>query len=205
MKPPHDRSDATTAAPANLATTTDALPRFLRSIAEHVDVALVEEVHVFAPIRQGGKESGVAVIAVRQPAPLPEGGSAPDAPDDSWLSTDPPRTEDASGEMHPAADDDAESPYRDDEPPAAALDPPFAARSRASRPRLTVWRASYRWTLKGADRGKWEVDVVAEADAPMLAIDEVVRGVSKRANESSDAERMTGEQFRAALASAAES
>ena len=38
----------------------------------------------------------------------------------------------------------------------------------------SIHTARYRLTLKGADRGKWEVDVVAEADAPLDAVDAVV-------------------------------
>jgi hypothetical protein len=66
--------------------------------------------------------------------------------------------------------------------------------------RFTVHTARYRLTLKGPDRGKWEVDVVAEADAPLDAVDAVVRGVQRRAGEAADPERLTGDAFRAALA-----
>ncbi|HWJ21867.1 MAG TPA: hypothetical protein VNS52_05885, partial [Gemmatimonadaceae bacterium] len=55
-------------------------------------------------------------------------------------------------------------------------------------------------TLKGPDRGKWEVDVVEEADAPLVTVDAVVRGVQRRAGEGADAERFTAEQLRALLA-----
>jgi hypothetical protein len=63
-----------------------------------------------------------------------------------------------------------------------------------------VFRASYRLVLKGPDRGKWEVAVTEEADAPAYTVDEVVRGVHERAGGDDEPERLTGEAFRAALA-----
>lgn len=44
---------------------TEGHERFLRSIAERIDPARVEEVHLFPAIRQGSRESGVAVLTVR--------------------------------------------------------------------------------------------------------------------------------------------
>lgn len=46
----------------------DTRRRFLLAIAEHVTPERVDEVRVFRPIRQGGQETGVAVIAV-EPEP----------------------------------------------------------------------------------------------------------------------------------------
>jgi hypothetical protein len=83
-------------------------------------------------------------------------------------------------------DDAADAGVAADEPPA----PPV---------RLTVYRAGYRWTLKGVDRGKWEVDVRAEADAPLEAIGDVVRGVHRRAGGEAEPERLSGDAVRAAL------
>ncbi|MDQ6831120.1 MAG: hypothetical protein M3081_19835, partial [Gemmatimonadota bacterium] len=141
-------------------------------------------------IKQGGKESGVAVIAAGHSGQGPEGGEPPDAPDDSWLTTDPPLEADDEGDIHPSPDDDAAPPDQS---------PSESPRHTSSATRLTVYRASYRLTLKGVDRGKWEVEVVAEADAPRATIDDVVRGVTRRAGEASEAERMTGEEFRSAI------
>jgi hypothetical protein len=106
--------------------------RFLREIADKVGVDAVEEIHLFPPIRQGGVETGAAVIAAGAPI----------------------------GERH------------------------------------TVYSASYRLTLKGPDRGKWEVEVTAEADAPMLAVIDVVHGVMKRAGEQFEPERLSGAELR---------
>jgi hypothetical protein len=106
--------------------------RFLREIADKVGVGAVEEIHLFPPIRQGGVETGAAVIAADAPI----------------------------GERH------------------------------------TVYSASYRLTLKGPDRGKWEVEVTAEADAPLLAVIDVVHGVMKRAGEQFEPERLSGAELR---------
>ena len=106
--------------------------RFLREIGDRIGVANVEAVHVFPAIRQGGVESGAAVIAATMPM----------------------------------------------------------------RERHTVWSASYRHTLKGPERGKWEVEVTAEADAPLVTVEAVVQGVMKRAGEQFEPERLSASEFR---------
>ena len=63
--------------------------------------------------------------------------------------------------------------------------------------RHTVFTARYRHTIKGIDRGKWEVDVQAEADAPLVTIDAVVKGVIKRSGEPFEPERISAAAFRA--------
>jgi hypothetical protein len=65
--------------------------------------------------------------------------------------------------------------------------------------RYIVYSASYRLTLKGLDRGKWEVSVTEEADAPLLTIDAVVRGVQRRSGDTDETIRLSGTEFRAAL------
>jgi hypothetical protein len=81
------------------------------------------------------------------------------------------------------------------------VEPPPARAHPAPPRRFTVLRAHYRLQLKGPDRGKWEVGVVEEADAPSATVDEVVRGVHERAGGWSveGPERLTGDEFRAAL------
>jgi hypothetical protein len=69
--------------------------------------------------------------------------------------------------------------------------------------RHIVYSARYRHTLKGPERGKWEADVTAEADAPLITVEAVVRGVRDRSGEAAEPERLTGEEFHAALAQAA--
>jgi hypothetical protein len=67
-------------------------------------------------------------------------------------------------------------------------------------PRHIVFMARYRWTRKGPERGKWEAEVIAEADAPLVTVEMVAKGVRERAGEEADPERMAGEQARAILA-----
>jgi hypothetical protein len=56
---------------------TETQRRFLREIAARVGESRMHEVRLFPAIRQGGIESGVAIVAARPPAPaeatLPEG------------------------------------------------------------------------------------------------------------------------------------
>ncbi|MBI2407319.1 MAG: hypothetical protein HYV19_03315 [Gemmatimonadetes bacterium] len=62
-----------------------------------------------------------------------------------------------------------------------------------------VFTASYRLTRKGPDRGKWEFDVAATADAPLATVDVVARGVTQRSKDLTETERFSGEQLRALL------
>lgn len=105
--------------------------RFLKDIADKVGAEKVEAIHLFPPIRQGGVETGAAVIAASVPG----------------------------------------------------------------HERHTVYSASYRNTVKGPDRGKWEVEVTAEADAPLMTVDAVVQGVMKRAGEQFEPERLSAHEF----------
>jgi hypothetical protein len=65
--------------------------------------------------------------------------------------------------------------------------------------RFEVWSAAYRWTRKGPERGKWEVDLTAEADAPLPTVDIVVRGVHERAGEAMETERITNAELQTLL------
>jgi hypothetical protein len=116
---------------------TETRERFLLAIAANVPADRIAEIHFFSPIRQGGMESGVAVVVEK------------------------------------GAGDDAS--------------------------RIVVYTARYRYTLKGPDRGKWETNIVAEADAPLVAVDAVVRGVQRRSGDVDDAMRMEGDEVRALL------
>lgn len=197
--------------------------RFLGAIAAQLPAERVVEVHLFGAIRQGGMESGVAVIAVDPHDALPletlldeaslidaaavdaapaEPRDAPSGPLEVVASVEAVLQEPvvrADGEVvEPPADDD--SPYADagrpaDEDSDAVEDapPPRPA------PRFTVYSARYRHTLKGPDRGRWEVAVTEEADAPLLTVDAVVRGVSRRSGEADETVRLSGDEFRAAI------
>jgi hypothetical protein len=134
-------------------TLTETRERFLRAILADVPADRVAEVHFFPPIKQGGVESGVAVVAAwpAQPADV----AVADAPAD--VEPEAPR---------PAGD------------------------------RHVVYTARYRHTLKGPDRGKWETNVIAEADAPLVTVDAVVRGVQRRAGDVDDPTKLDGDDVR---------
>jgi hypothetical protein len=68
-----------------------------------------------------------------------------------------------------------------------------------SEPRYTVFTAHYRHVLKGPERGRWEVSVVAEAEAPLTAVGAVVRGVQRRAGDLDPPEHITGDALRDVL------
>jgi hypothetical protein len=136
--------------------------RFLVAIAEQVPADRIAEIHFFNPIKQGGMESGVAVVALVIPRAQPVSNETTDA---------------AIGET--------------------AVEPAQTA------PRHTVLTAHYRLTLKGLDRGKWQVTVVEEADAPLITVENVVRGVQRRSGDLDAPERMEGDAVREALAAAA--
>ncbi|WP_337171586.1 hypothetical protein [Gemmatimonas aurantiaca] len=77
---------------------------------------------------------------------------------------------------------------------SAALDTP------PERPeRHTVYTARYRYIIKGPERGKWESSVKAEADAPLVTVETVVRGVQRRAGEESEIVRYSAAQIARAL------
>ena len=141
--------------------------RFLREIADRVGLDSVDEVRLFPPIRQGGVETGVAVVAA---IPLPP------EPIHKHVAEEPPEalTESAGDEFLPIEEDDREIVVH----------------------RHTVYTARYRHTLKGPDRGKWEVEVQAEADAPLVTLDQVIRGVMKRAGEPFEPEKISASAFK---------
>ena len=148
--------------------------RFLAAIAAQIPSERIAEVHLFPAIRQGGMESGVAVIAVERAA-------------ERALESAEPAMENAEPTMQDA-------PVSDE-----GEDAPLAAR------RYTVFSARYRHTLKGPDRGKWEVTVTEEADAPLLTIDAVVRGVQRRSGDADEIVRLSGDEVRGVLPVAASS
>lgn len=180
---------------------TETQQRFLRAIAERVPAGNVVEVHLFPPIRQGGVETGVAVVAEDPRASPAASATEPgvDAvPQDAVEHTDSVPGDNGAAPAEVAAEPAAELPDVDAAAPAEAPEAPAVA--APERPnRYTVHTARYRLTLKGPDRGKWEVDVVAEADAPLEAVDAVVRGVLRRSGDGADPDRLTAAMFREAL------
>ncbi len=79
--------------------------------------------------------------------------------------------------------------------PDAALPPAPLALTR-----LRILTAAYRHTIKGIDRGKWAVDVQEEADAPLAAVEAVLRGVRHRSTEPADPELVSLDALAALLA-----
>lgn len=69
--------------------------------------------------------------------------------------------------------------------------------------RHVVHSARYRLVLKGMERGKWECEVVAEADAPLVTVEAVVRGVRDRSEDGGEPSRFDGDAVRALLAESA--
>jgi hypothetical protein len=162
--------------------------RFLAAIVAQLPAERIVEVHLFPAIRQGGMESGVAVLAVERAEPALDATAAP--------------AENAAQEDHVSVIDE-ESPYLD--PAEAVAEAELGEREAHVTPaataprRYTVYSARYRHTLKGPDRGKWEVSVTEEADAPLLTVDAVVRGVQRRTGEVDEIVRLSGEEVRGAV------
>jgi hypothetical protein len=152
--------------------------RFIKSIAERLAPERIVEAYFFQSIRQGHMESGIAVIAAIPEVPPPAADVASE--DDADVPELP--LEAASAEPADDAPEAAEA--------AAPSDEPL---------RAEVFTATYRWTRKGPERGKWVVDVVAEAHAPIPTIEAVVRGVQERAGDGLDAIRMSGDEVRQTL------
>lgn len=65
--------------------------------------------------------------------------------------------------------------------------------------RHVVHSARFRHVVKGPDRGKWETEVVAEADAPLITVEAVVRGVRQRAGDAGEPARLDADAFRVAI------
>ena len=161
--------------------------RFLNAIAERVNAARVEEVHLFQPIRQGGMESRVAVVAVGENA-------------ESDPEVTPPHG-DPLGD-HIVEEPDAESrelEAESREPETESREPETESPEPKAGIRLAVYTARYRLTLKGPERGKWNFGMQAEADAPLVTVDAVVRGVQRRSGDAEDPEKLSGDEFRALL------
>jgi len=217
---------------------TDSQRRLLDAIAARLPVERVHELYLFSPMRQGGIETGIAVVAAGEPPPPPD---APPVGDDVVAEALSPGTIEGdvqtpelvravmeAAEAAAEAGDEAEPDEVADDPTEAeevaedALALADAERAELAaeagggadgveadpldpvRPappvRFTVYTARYRLQLKGPDRGKWEADLVEEADAPLLTVDAVVRGVQRRAGDEAAVERLTGEELRRLLA-----
>ena len=167
--------------------------RFLAAIAAQLPADRIAELHLFPAIRQGGMESGVAVVAVAREEPAPPDGAAEDAPGGeptaSPESVEPVDSTEANDSIG-SDEAEAQSAEHSAEESTEEIPPPTAPR------RYTVYSARYRHTLKGPDRGKWEVNVTEEADAPLLTVDAVVRGVQRRSGDADEIVRLSGDEVR---------
>jgi hypothetical protein len=65
--------------------------------------------------------------------------------------------------------------------------------------RHTIYTARYRQVVKGPDRGRWEFECVAEADAPLITAETVVRGVQRRSGDLEDPVRYDAPALRHVL------
>jgi hypothetical protein len=179
--------------------------RFLAGIAAQIPADRVQELHLFGAIRQGGMESGIAVIAVAQELEVSVDVDGGYVPPPAVADAVPVESSDAVV-VHDQLDDESRfvaDEVVDAESGEPAPEPEVA--ERAAAPRYVVYTARYRHTLKGPDRGKWEMSVKAEADAPLLTVDAVVRGVSRRSGDADETARLSGDEFRAALSESARS
>jgi hypothetical protein len=144
--------------------------------------------HLFPPIRRGTMETGVAVIATVLPLPpltVVDDTIAPEAD----LPVEPVAAPaEGTGDADAVADVDGDGDVDGDAPA-----PPVPS------PRLRILTAAYRHTIKGIDRGKWTVDVQDEADAPLTAVEAVLRGVRHRSAEPADPELVSLDALAALL------
>lgn len=188
--------------------------RFLRAVIASVPLDQIEELHLFSPLRQGTLETGIAVFAARVPVAVVE-----PVAEEATVETDPELAledaEEVDAVLDVAADeaDEAESMADDvaDEVVAEILaeeivaeeivtDEVIDAPTPKVRPvRHTVYTARYRYVIKGPERGKWESNIKAEAEAPLITVETVVRGVQRRAGEDSEIVRYTAAQIARAL------
>ncbi|MGQ0642358.1 MAG: hypothetical protein ACT4P6_16545 [Gemmatimonadaceae bacterium] len=151
---------------------TETQRRFLREIAARVGESRIHEVRLFPAIRQGGIESGVAIVAARRPEPAP----LPTLPE--------------AGDVERAI------------PVTQELDAMPLTSAPDGSPRYEILAARYKLVLKGTERGQWAAEVRHEADAPLETIDRVVRGVALRAGEDGEPECIADAGFREALSDA---
>ena len=181
---PDARLDAPPAAPpdALTAASPDAMP----------DVA--------PPVEASGEACDPTEDAAGGPPPL--GNSHESSPDASSIEGEPAPATTASGDAHPDDGSVVAALARELPEPSEPIDAADAPAPAPGPRRHTVYTARYRYTIKGPDRGKFEVDVQAEADAPLVTIDLVVRGVQQRANEDAEPERLPGERLREIAAKA---
>lgn len=200
----------------------DTTRRFFDALLERVNEEKIVEIRLFPPIRQGGVESGVAVLAV-EPVGEPEDEFGPPAivvgesgeilaDSHGQVAVDvvaEATQELPADDVHEAATREIPVPLESivgdlirDEGEAPDLGDFLYAEAEqveevTDQPeRLAILCASYKLTVKGVDRGKWEVEIVHHADAPLGTLDNVIRGVVRRSGDDAEPERFTRQSLR---------
>lgn len=186
---------------------TETRERFIKALLAELPAERIRELYLFQPIRQGGVESGVAVVAAYQGGLQGEAGpSSGDGGRETGVQREvssdvaPLDIEDVTGAASCAVSFAIDGEVPEDSGEAGAPDSGSPVPSPPTPDqRYTVYTARYRHTLKGPDRGKWESSIVAEADAPLLSIESVVRGVQRRSGDVDPPDHMSATELRAAL------
>jgi hypothetical protein len=150
------------------------------------DAAVSQDMTIDAEVDAGSDTD--AVEAAASDVPLDDSPYADDAVSDA----------DADADVAVSADDAIEGTAADTSP----VDEPVADEAPAPvpSPRMRILTAAYRHTIKGIDRGKWTVDVQDEADAPLDAVEAVLRGVRHRSTEPADPELVSLDALAALVA-----
>ncbi|MGQ0650540.1 MAG: hypothetical protein ACT4P7_23620 [Gemmatimonadaceae bacterium] len=65
--------------------------------------------------------------------------------------------------------------------------------------RLAILCARYKLVFKGSERGRWDLEIMHQADAPLDTLDRVIAGVMRRSGETGEPERFTRESLRESL------
>ena len=192
----------------------DTQRRFLAAVMERLPREFIHEIYLFAPMKQRSVETGIAVVAIGEALVLDAEATDADgvagelaAEEHPEVARLEPRQVDADSTDDGSTDDgstDDEHLEGAEQPAKQAALPEDADDSVVSpaleRPlRYTIHTARYRLQLKGPERGKWDVDVVEEADAPLVTVDAVVRGVHRRSGEPSEVERLAPHDLARAL------
>lgn len=168
---------------------TETQQRFLKEIADRMNGGRVAEVRLYPTLRVGPIESGVAIVATEERTPPVETVV-------ETVSGEIPVEVVVSAEESVAADDGVvvqESVVAEES--VTVADAPVTTRNE----RLSILTAHFRHTIKGPDRGKWEFTMVHDADAPIETVENVVRGVARRAGEDGEPELLSGNDFQRAL------
>ena len=196
---------------------TETQERFLRTVLTRVPLRSVVEMHLFPSIRRGTLETGVAVIATVLPSSPHCVVAGPDALDGDIAAISPAIASvagdqslesyaDQTMQIDTVRDDEMataaaeSSPYADELSEAGDIETDVVAPIPAPASRLRILTASYRHTIKGVERGKWLVEVQEEADAPLEAVEAVLRGVRHRSTEPADPERIGHDALEALIA-----